>query len=248
MKIAKIETDYIQIPLARPFKTALRTVESVHDLVVRITADTGEVGYGEAPPTAVITGDTLGSIRCAIEEFIAPSLMGMDVEDLDGIMAKLHSCILKNTSAKAAVDMAVYDLYAKQLGRPLYKVLGGRRNSLETDLTISVNPVEEMVADSLDAVAQGYRILKVKVGKEEYPVTAIAAGAFKGKKELRKVIIGANVTRIGKKAFQGCQSLKKLVIKSKKLKKIGAKAFRNSNPALKIKVPGGRKKAYRKLI
>ena len=166
MKIAKIETDYIQIPLARPFKTALRTVESVHDLVVRITADTGEVGYGEAPPTAVITGDTLGSIRCAIEEFIAPSLMGMDVEDLDGIMAKLHSCILKNTSAKAAVDMAVYDLYAKQLGRPLYKVLGGRRNSLETDLTISVNPVEEMVTDSLDAVAQGYRILKVKVGKE----------------------------------------------------------------------------------
>ena len=89
---------------------------------------------------------------------------------------------------------------------------------------------------------------KVKVGKEEYPVTAIAAGAFKGKKELRKVIIGANVTRIGKKAFQGCQSLKKLVIKSKKLKKIGAKAFRNSNPALKIKVPGGRKKAYRKLF
>ncbi len=166
MKIAKIETDYIHIPLARPFKTALRTVEAVHDLVVRITADTGEVGYGEAPPTAVITGDTLGSIRCAIEEFIAPSLLGMDVEDLDGIMARLHGCILKNTSAKAAVDMAIYDLYAKQLGRPLYKVLGGRRSSLETDLTISVKPVEEMVADWLAAVAQGYRILKVKVGKE----------------------------------------------------------------------------------
>ena len=73
MKIAKIETAEIQIPLRTPFKTALRTVDSVHDLLVRVTADDGSVGYGEAPPTAVITGDTLGSLKCAIEEFIAPA-------------------------------------------------------------------------------------------------------------------------------------------------------------------------------
>lgn len=166
MIIQDIQLGEISLPLARPFKTALRTVEHVEDIVVRVVTDTGEVGYGEAPPTAVITGDTKGSIACAIREFIRPSLLGMDIEDLDGIMKRLHGCILKNFSAKAAVDMAIYDLWAKRWGAPLYKLLGGARSVFRTDLTISVNPIDEMVADALDAVHKGYDILKIKVGKE----------------------------------------------------------------------------------
>lgn len=166
MKITGISAGEIALPLARPFKTALRTVESVRDVVVRVATDDGQVGYGEAPPTAVITGDTTGSILCAVREFIAPSLTGMDIEDMDALQHKLHSCILKNTSAKAAVDMALYDLYGKRFGAPLYQLLGGAKKEIETDITISVNPIDEMVADSLDAVRQGFRILKVKVGKD----------------------------------------------------------------------------------
>lgn len=166
MVIRDIQAGEISLPLARPFKTALRTVEHVNDIVVRVLADDGQMGYGEAPPTAVITGDTKGSILCAIREFIRPALVGMEIEDLDGVMTKLQGCMVKNTSAKAAVDMAIYDLYGKRFGAPLYQLLGGARRSFETDLTISVNPVDEMVADSLDAVARGFRILKIKVGKE----------------------------------------------------------------------------------
>lgn len=166
MRIEKIELAEVNIPLVTPFKTALRTVDSVNDIVVRVLAGDGQMGVGEAPPTAVITGDTKGSIRCAIEEFIAPNLIGMEVENLDGIMKKLHACILKNTSAKAAVDMAVYDLYAKSCKKPLYQILGGNRQEVETDLTISVNGIDEMVADSIKAVEQGFGILKIKVGKE----------------------------------------------------------------------------------
>ena len=166
MKIKEIEIGEIFVPLATPFKTALRTVENVEDSVVRITADGGEVGYGEAPPTAVITGDTKGSVICAVRDFIRPAILGMEIENMDGIMQKLHSCIQKNTSAKACVDMALYDLYGKRYGAPLYQLLGGYRKELETDLTISVNPVGEMVRDSLAAVRRGYRILKTKVGKE----------------------------------------------------------------------------------
>lgn len=166
MKIVKIDTARVSIPLVTPFKTALRTVDSVNDIVVRITTDDGQTGFGEAPPTAVITGDTQGSILSAIEEFISPAIIGMEIENLDGIMKKLHGCILKNSSAKAAVDMAVYDLFARSCGKPLYKVLGGGQKEIETDLTISVNDVEEMISDSLKAVSQGFRILKIKVGKE----------------------------------------------------------------------------------
>lgn len=90
----------------------------------------------------------------------------MEIDDIEGIMHALHSCILNNSSAKAAVDMAVYDLYAKSLHRPLYQILGGAKQTLETDLTISVNPTEIMIHDSLAAVNQGFQILKIKVGKE----------------------------------------------------------------------------------
>lgn len=166
MKIQKVELGEIQIPLVTPFKTALRTVDAVNDIVVRITADDGTQGFGEAPATAVITGDTKGSIVTAIRDFIAPAITGMEIEDIDGIMRKMQKAIVKNTSAKAAVDMAVYDLYAKNLKQPLYKVLGGNQDTIETDITISVNSIEEMVKDSLRGVEQGFGILKVKVGKE----------------------------------------------------------------------------------
>lgn len=166
MRITGVRIGEVHIPLVTPFKTALRTVDEVNDVVIALTTDTDAVGYGEAPPTAVITGDTKGSIATAIRDFIVPSIVGIDILELDTIMQRLHASILKNTSAKACVDMAVYDLYAKALGQPLYKVLGGASDTVETDLTISVDTVEKMVSDSVKAVSEGYRILKVKVGKE----------------------------------------------------------------------------------
>ncbi len=166
MKISKIELGEVNIPLVVPFKTALRTVSTVNDIIVKIITDTGEIGYGEAPPTAVITGDTKGSIVCAIKDFIAPSIIGMDISDFEEIMLRMHSCIVRNTSAKAAIDMALYDLYAQHQGQPLYKLLGGAKKSFETDITISVNDIPTMVEDSLTAVGNGFNILKVKVGKE----------------------------------------------------------------------------------
>ena len=77
MKITDIQTARVQIPLARPFKTALRTVEHVDDILVRVMTDTGEAGYGEAPPTAVITGETRASITGAVEGCIRPALLRM---------------------------------------------------------------------------------------------------------------------------------------------------------------------------
>lgn len=166
MIIKNIEIFEISVPLVTPFKTALRTVETVNDIVVKIISNTGEIGYGEAAPTAVITGESKESIISAINNYIKPSIIGLEVENLDIIMERLHSCIFKNTSAKAAVDMAVYDLYSQNYKMPLYKILGGYRNEITTDITISVNNVEEMVTDSIKAVNEGFDILKIKVGKE----------------------------------------------------------------------------------
>lgn len=166
MKISDVIVGEISLRLVKPFKTALRTVNSVNDIVVKVVLEDGTYGLGEAPPTAVITGDTKGSIKTAIEDFIAPTIKGMDILALDEVFAAMDKCILHNTSAKAAVDIALYDAYGKLLGQPLYRLLGGAKKSVETDITISVNPVDQMVKDSLEAVNDGYRILKIKVGKE----------------------------------------------------------------------------------
>lgn len=166
MKITEIKLGRISVPLRIPFKTALRTAESVEDIIVEIHTDTGNIGYGEAPPTGVITGDTTGSIIGAVNGPIRKSLIGKSIEEFEDLMVTLNECIIKNTSAKAAVDIALWDLYGQLYNAPVYKLLGGRRKSIITDITISVNEPEEMADDSIEAVQRGYDTLKVKVGKE----------------------------------------------------------------------------------
>ena len=166
MIIKDIVIGHISVPLKKPFKTAIRTVYSVEDVIVKIITDTGNVGFGSAPPTAVITGDITESLVGAINGYIKKSIIGMNIENLEGILIKLNACIVGNTSAKAAVDIALYDLYGQMYKTPLYKLLGGYRKELETDITISVNSPEEMARDSLEAIQFGYKTLKIKVGKD----------------------------------------------------------------------------------
>lgn len=166
MIIKDIVIGHMSVPLKKPFKTAIRSVNSIDDVIVNIVTDTGNVGFGSAASTALVTGDTTESIEGAIKNYIKKSIVGMDIENLEGILLKLNSCIVKNTSAKAAVDIALYDLYGQHYKAPLYKLLGGCRNKLETDITISVNSPEEMTRDSMEAVKLGYKTLKIKVGKD----------------------------------------------------------------------------------
>ncbi|MBU3109960.1 dipeptide epimerase [Clostridium lacusfryxellense] len=166
MKIIDVVIEYISVPLKRPFKTALRTVNSVEDVIVKVITDCGNIGYGEAPPTAVITGDTTGSIVSAINYVIKKTIIGLRIENFEELIIKLNKCMVNNTSAKAAVDIALYDLYGQLYKTPLYKLLGGYRKEISTDITISVNDPIEMAEDSVDAVSLGYKTLKIKVGKE----------------------------------------------------------------------------------
>ena len=79
MQIRSIETVPVAVPLTKPFKTALRTVHTAYAVYVKVTCEDGRIGWGEAPPTHVITGDSVGSITYAIEEVIAPQLIGLDI-------------------------------------------------------------------------------------------------------------------------------------------------------------------------
>ncbi|MGI5948763.1 dipeptide epimerase [Peptoniphilus sp.] len=164
MKITDVKLGILRAPLRVPFKTALRSVDSIEDVVVEIHTDTGNVGYGEAPPTGAITGETTGSIIAAFKDHINKTIIGRDIDDLENLLIDLNKCIVKNTSAKAACDMAIYDLYGQLYKIPVHKLLGSSRKNIETDITISVNPPDIMAADAIYAVEKGYDVLKVKVG------------------------------------------------------------------------------------
>ena len=164
MKITDIKLAMIKIPLRVPFKTALRCVENVEDLIVEIHTDTGNIGYGEAPATAAITGETIGSIIAAFKDNIIKTMVGRDIDDLENLLIDLNKCIVKNTSAKAACDMALYDLYGQLHNIPVYKLFGGSKQKIITDITISVNDPSVMYEDTINAINRGYDTLKVKVG------------------------------------------------------------------------------------
>ena len=164
MKITSVRIGRISVPLRTPFKTALRSVNSVEDVIVELHTDTGAVGYGEAPPTGAITGDTTGAIIGAIQDHIGKTILGREVDALEPLLQAVQKSIVGNSSAKAAVDMAIWDLYGQLYHIPVHKLLGGGRKQIVTDLTISVNDPETMVKDALIAVDRGYDCLKMKVG------------------------------------------------------------------------------------
>ncbi len=207
MKITDIELGMLRVPLKTPFKTALRTVDTVEDVVVLIRTDSGHTGYGEAPATAVITGDTHGSIIEAIDRFIKPRLIGQEVANLNRNCALVQSSLERNTSAKAAVEIALYDLWAQLHDAPLYQMLGGGDPVITTDITISVDYIDKMVADSLSAIDRGFESLKIKVGKDigldVERVKAIHA-AVQGRALLR---LDANQGWTAKQAVQAMRTL-----------------------------------------
>ena len=166
MKIESIRFGMLRVPLKTPFKTSLRTVDEIADVVVVMETDTGHRGYGSAPATAVITGETHGSIIEAISKVIAPSIMGREIENLNLLTDRIQASIVKNFSAKAALEIAIYDLFGQLYNAPLYKLLGGGDNVITTDITISVDYIDKMVEDARNAVELGFETLKVKVGKD----------------------------------------------------------------------------------
>ena len=163
MKIIDYDIYQREIKLDRPFKTALRSVDRAKELVFELKTEAA-VGIGAAPPTEVITGDNLPGIQATLENQIWPILKGQEAEDLNYLLNKISSSAVNNTSAKAAAEIALFDLVARLNQTPLWKFLGGRKRDLVTDMTISVDRPEIMAEDAKKAVAKGFATLKLKVG------------------------------------------------------------------------------------
>ncbi len=179
MKITGYSLKEENIPLKQPFVTSVRRIDVIRDYVFTLETDSGICGFGASAPTPVITGDTVGSITYALNEVIGPALVGRELDE--SLLATVQKSLVHNSSAKAAADIALYDLLAKQASKPLYEYLGGCGGTklLKTDATVSLGSVEAMVDETKKHLADGFSVLKVKLGgtraEDEERIAALAA-------------------------------------------------------------------------
>ena len=162
MKIKSITTQIKYIPLKTPFITALRRVENVEFVSVKVQCDNGFIAFGEAPATMAITGEDLEIITNSIDS-IKDKLLSSAPQDA---LIILHSSDI-GSSAKAAVDMALISLLAQDEKKELQEYLGAKEKvEIKTDITISLNPTKTMLKDAKEAYQNGHNILKVKLGSD----------------------------------------------------------------------------------
>jgi L-alanine-DL-glutamate epimerase-like enolase superfamily enzyme len=166
MKIKNITTEVIHIPLKTPFITALRRVENIEFVRVKLECINGLIAYGEAPATMAITGEDIPIILNSIS-LIKNDLLNID---LNSALEVLHNSSI-GSSAKASLDMAIISLLAKEKNIPLYKYFIKKDENLEvktlfTDVTISLNTIDVMFKDAKDAISQNMPILKIKLGHD----------------------------------------------------------------------------------
>lgn len=156
------------IALKRPFVTAIRTAHAVDALLVEIRDSDGRCGWGEAPISWRVTGESIESVTAAILGPLYASIEGLSSSDPEEGSRQLDRAVVRNSSARMALDCALYDLAARAADLPLYRYLGATSNEIVTDMTLSAvvagSDTAQLALTAADHARQGFRTLKIKVG------------------------------------------------------------------------------------
>src|SRR5665647_1745531 len=128
MKIRSIEPIAISLPMLKPVIMAGEVVSRADNVLVRIEADNGMVGWGEAASAPVMTGDTLESIVAAVH-YLGPALQGRDPADIAGALVAMDGRMYGNHGAKAAIEIALHDLTGRATAKPVHALLGAKRRN-----------------------------------------------------------------------------------------------------------------------
>lgn len=173
MKITATEIYKFSIPMV-PFTIATGTMYFAQNIFIRIHTDAGIAGVGECSAFPVITGESQATCFEMAKDF-ALLWKNKNALHLPERMHELHAYTVGNHTIKSAFDMALFDIAAKNAGKPLYEFLGGaKKKILLTDITVGINTPAQMAQLAKEFVAQGAEILKVKVGKNiQYDIEAI---------------------------------------------------------------------------
>lgn len=165
-RIVSLKVHRVSVPLLRPFVTAQRAA-TVHDAVlVQLRDADGRSGWGEAPCSWRVTGESPESVTAAASGPLAACVIGADPLDYPDVAARVAGAIVHNAAARSAVECGLLDLAAQQQGVTLAEMLGGTpaQTAVLTDMTIAAGETDAVVATALAHVADGFTTLKIKAG------------------------------------------------------------------------------------
>jgi o-succinylbenzoate synthase len=164
MKIEKIELRHTKMELVSPFTTSMGTEYDEEHIMVKVDAE-GITGWGEsvAEGTPFYSYETVPTAWHILQDFLIPSILGKDLSSIDEAI-QLYSRVRGHMMAKAGLEAALWDVFAKAKNISLSKLLGGRRNKIDVGVSIGIqsNP-EELIKKVEGYLAEGYKRIKIKI-------------------------------------------------------------------------------------
>jgi muconate cycloisomerase len=181
LTVRRIDAIPVALPLKAPMKMAGITIAKAENLLVRVEAAGGEVGWGEAPSAPTMTGDTLGGLVAAVRDHLAPLLIGKDARSDHRPM--LQRALTGNTGAHSAVEMALLDLVGRASNMRLIELVARPLRARVKPMWLLGNATTERdIAEAKDKQAQGFDFFKLKIGVK--PIAAEIAAAHAIRKAL----------------------------------------------------------------
>jgi len=175
VKIERLELRLLKLPLVSFFETSFSRVYDKHFILVRADGG-GASGFGECVTDVdpYYTAETNETAWHIISSFVAPRVIGVEFAHPREIFPALKA-IRGHNMAKAAVEMAAWDLFARQQNAPLSRVLGGTRARIASGVSIGIqDSLDQLVAKVEKELAAGYQRIKIKI-KPGWDVDAAAA-------------------------------------------------------------------------
>jgi muconate cycloisomerase len=162
--IRRVDAIPVALPLRSPMKMAGVTITHADNVLVRVEATDGTVGWGEAASAPTMTGDTRGGLVAAVRDHLAPLLAGKDAWTRPALGRTLRAALIGNTGAHSAIEMALLDLAGRSAGVPVIELIGGtRRREVAPMWLLGHATPEEDIAEAHAKEKQGFRFFKLKV-------------------------------------------------------------------------------------
>ena len=162
--------DYPLIGEFKFFKSGARP-----SILVRLTDEDGVQGWGQSVPVETWTYETVESVESTLQHYLAPAILGADPSDLADVHVRMERAIRPSFSVgqplcKAGIDLACYDLWGKQTGRPVSDLLGGaRKTQIKLSWTIQSPTLAGAERQLEQGGALGYDSFNIKVGAPQTP-------------------------------------------------------------------------------
>lgn len=164
--LTSLKLHEIRLQLREPFRISSGTSWQRRILLVELRDTQGEIGWGEcvAGETPHYSSETVDTAWLAIRHWIAPAVLGRPFAAPTELYRLLDAGIRGHPMARAAVEMAAWDLTARLCGGPLADLLGGVRDEVAAGISLGIQETPDLLAGrAADAAAQGYRRIKLKV-------------------------------------------------------------------------------------